>query len=195
MKTINTLLTLALVASLPARAQVFRPQTVNGAVLGSIAGAIIGNNSGDHNGARGALIGAAAGALLGSISADEPARRAPVPAPVVYAPARPSPLFGPVLIGGVTGAVIGNNSGRHNPWRGAAIGAGAGYVLYHIITPPAPRRVVGPPPPAVVVYEPSPVYSVASAPPPAPQSVTIINNYYYNTPATAMSHVNAMFGR
>jgi hypothetical protein len=45
------------------------PNTQQGAVaggaLGALAGAIIGNNSGGHNGAAGALIGAAAGAIAG----------------------------------------------------------------------------------------------------------------------------------
>ncbi len=49
----------------PVSAQVFRPETVNGAVLGGIAGAVIGNNSGslNHNAWKGAAIGAVAGLL------------------------------------------------------------------------------------------------------------------------------------
>jgi len=51
-----------------AQAQLFRPETINGAVIGGLAGAVIGNNSGDlhHNGARGAAIGAVAGAVIGT---------------------------------------------------------------------------------------------------------------------------------
>jgi uncharacterized protein YcfJ len=43
---------------------------------------------------------------------------------------RPEAVRGAAL-GGVAGAIIGNNSGalRHNTWRGAAIGAGTGLVL------------------------------------------------------------------
>lgn len=67
MKT-SVVLCLATLLCVSARAQVFRPETVNGAVLGGLAGAVIGNNSGDlhHNGARGAAFGAVAGALIGS---------------------------------------------------------------------------------------------------------------------------------
>jgi outer membrane lipoprotein SlyB len=188
MKTAASLLLLAFAAVLPARAQLFRPETVNGAVLGGIAGAIIGNNNGNHNGGQGALIGAAAGALLGSASADARDRRASVP--YTYVPSRPNPVLGPVLLGGLTGAIIGNNSGGHNPWRGAAIGAGTGYVLGRIAGERvAPRRVVTYTPAAVVVYASAPAVT------PAPQSVTIINNYYYSTPVTPLSDANAMFGR
>ncbi len=61
-------LSLALLVASPAQAQLFRPSTVNGAVIGGIAGAVIGNNSGDlgHNAVRGAAIGTVAGALIGS---------------------------------------------------------------------------------------------------------------------------------
>jgi hypothetical protein len=60
-------LCLALVVATSLRAQIFRPEAVNGAVLGGIAGAVIGNNSGDlrHNAWRGAAIGAGAGLILG----------------------------------------------------------------------------------------------------------------------------------
>jgi uncharacterized protein YcfJ len=66
-------LCLALLAAAPLSAQVFRPETVNGALLGGIAGAVIGHNSGslNHNGWQGAAIGAVAGGLIGSaVAAD-----------------------------------------------------------------------------------------------------------------------------
>lgn len=67
MKT-SIVLSLACLFCVSGHAQVFRPETINGAIIGGVAGAVIGNNSGDlhHNGARGAVIGAAAGALIGS---------------------------------------------------------------------------------------------------------------------------------
>lgn len=69
---------LALVSLASARAQVFRPEAVNGAVLGGIAGAVIGNNSGDlrHNAWKGAAIGAGAGLLLGEAIGNANASRA-----------------------------------------------------------------------------------------------------------------------
>jgi hypothetical protein len=189
------LLVLTLATAPLARAQIFRPETARGLALGAIAGAVIGNNSGDlgHNAWRGATLGAAVGGILGSAAADEHARRTQVPAPV--APPRPAsrgddPL-GPVLLGGITGAIIGNNSGNHNPWRGAVIGAGAGYVLGQLGEPER-RRASTPVYAAAPVVAPTPVVYAA----PAPQSVTIINNNYYG-PVTVspMATANAMFCR
>ncbi len=77
MKTLLSL-SLALLAVAPASAQVFRPETVNGALLGGIAGAVIGNNSGslNHNAWKGAAIGAGVGALIGSgVGRENEARR------------------------------------------------------------------------------------------------------------------------
>jgi len=55
---------------------------------------------------------------------------------------RPGAVNGAVL-GGVAGAIIGNNSGdlRHNAWRGAAYGAGAGLMLGSIADHAHERRV------------------------------------------------------
>ena len=63
------LLSLVSLALVPARAQLLRPEAVNGAVLGGVAGAVIGHNSGDlrHNGWKGAAIGAGAGLVLGQM--------------------------------------------------------------------------------------------------------------------------------
>ncbi len=187
MKTAATLLLLAL-AALPAQAQIFRPAAVNGAVLGGLAGAIIGNNSGGHNGARGALIGALAGGLLGS-AADEPHGYAPGAVWSGY-PSAPVARFdgfaGPVVFGGVAGAIIGHNNGRRNGWRGAAIGAEAGWLLSWLAEDRVVRETSLAP---AVVYASAPFVSV-----PAPAPVTIINNYY-SGPATPMGPANALFGR
>src|SRR5207302_1055341 len=69
MKTLFSLV-LGLLALAPAHAQLFGPRAANGALLGGIAGGIIGHNSGGnwrHDGWRGAAWGAGAGWLLGSI--------------------------------------------------------------------------------------------------------------------------------
>ncbi|MDF3057562.1 MAG: YMGG-like Gly-zipper [Rariglobus sp.] len=84
-KTLLAFLVVAL-AAIPARAQLFRPSVVQGAVLGGVVGAVIGHND-DRHGAEGAAIGAVAGALLGAALDRHDSR--PViaaPAPVVYAP-------------------------------------------------------------------------------------------------------------
>ncbi len=227
---------LGLLAAASARAQVFRSEAVNGAVLGGVAGAVIGNNSGslNHNAWKGAAIGAGAGLLLGQAvgNANDHARgsygdpRASgayiyrQPASVYigynhnrwhgygrdawydgyssYAPSYSVRYYAPasrfnyssaatngLWWGALAGGIIGHNSGefRHNGWRGAAWGAGVGWLLGSIADANRPT----------VVYEQPAV--VAPAPvAPAPQPVTVINNYYGNT-SSPMSSANALFGR
>jgi len=95
-------------------------------------------------------------------------------------------------LGALAGGVIGHNSGslHHNGWRGAAWGAGLGWLLGSVAD--ARRTPVYQQP--VYVQENAPAVQ-ASAPQPAPaaQPVTIINNYY-NAPAP-MSSANSLFGR
>lgn len=231
MKTIAAL-TLSLLALVPLQAQVFRPETVNGAVLGGIAGAVIGNNSGDlhHNAWKGAAIGAVAGGLIGSAVGEsrDYERRTQVPVPHGYSynrrptynsygsfgmygsygshgsygygyarPTyyysdygyrRPSYASSGLFWGGLTGAIIGNNSHHRNSWRGAAWGAGAGLLIGAIADENARAREER----VFVVPETQP----AAATPPAqstPQNVTIINNYYGGS--SPMSSANGMFGR
>jgi outer membrane lipoprotein SlyB len=210
MKTIVGL-ALSLLALVPVKAQVFRPETVNGAVLGGIAGAVIGNNSGDlhHNAWKGAAIGTVAGALIGSAVADsnDYHRRTQVPVPSGYYSGyysyrpynhaygyrsyyRPSYASRGLLLGGITGAIIGNNSHHHNAWRGAAWGAGAGLVLGALADEESryyDDRVV------VVPAASEPAATPATAPAQSPQNVTIINNYYGNS--SPMGTANGMFGR
>ena len=100
-----------------------------------------------------------------------------------------------LLLGALAGGIIGHNSGdfRHNGWRGAAWGAGAGWLLGSVIDANRRPGVYGSPAP-VVVQQAAPVAQVAAPAVQAqPQQVTIINNYYGN--ATPMSGVNGMFGR
>lgn len=223
---------LALGAAVSVSAQVFRPAVANGAALGAVAGAIIGHNDGRH-GWEGAAYGAAAGALLGAMVGEPrddqwrhdtqvPVPRRPVFGPNVRRHHYPAPR-GPggwaghdrgyrggdyarrgAFWGGLTGAVIGHNDGRHG-WEGAAYGVGAGWVLGGIIDrdvrgrgygygydrgPRIRRQVRDYDEPVAVVYvnEPQP-----AAPAAAPQQVTIINNYY--AAPTAMTSANGLFGR
>jgi len=224
MKTIVAL-TLSLLALAPLHAQVFHPETVNGAVLGGLAGAVIGNNSGDlhHNAWRGAAIGAVAGGLIGSAVGEsrEYEHRTQVPVPSGYYSYRPSygrgfygyrgyygysqpyyysdygygrPSYAStgLLLGGLTGAIIGNNSHGHNAWRGAAWGAGAGLLLGAI----ADQNVRESDERAAAVQDAEAAAAVqnAAATQSAPQNVTIVNNYYSGS-STPMSSANGMFGR
>ena len=207
---------LAVLALVPGRAQIFRPEAVNGALLGGIAGA-------------GLLLGAAVGDANDGRTRVAPAPRdlyvlRQSPAPVVYggySSGRHGHVYDRgyarygyersyggygfdghygggygsgsgaaqgVLLGGLAGGIIGHNSGefRHNGWRGAAWGAGIGWLLGSVADGYRQPVIYDSPP---VVYRP------AAQPPAAqPQPVTIINNYY-NAPATPMSSANGLFGR
>ncbi len=210
MKTALTLC-LALLALPPASAQVFGPRTASGAVFGGMTGALIGRHSGSlgHSAWRGAGYGVGAGLLFGAAAdhyyLQRMATRVPVPSsyyprayvyrevPVGYyhepiyadevGAGRSSYATQGLLLGALTGAILGNNSGSlgHNAWRGAAYGAGAGLLLGaladHQARPPAEsatRTVVSAPPPAPAVT-------------PAPAAPA--------APATPMTSANALFGR
>ena len=98
-----------------------------------------------------------------------------------------------LLLGALAGGIIGNNSGefRHNGWRGAAWGAGLGWLLGSVAD--ANRRAVTYQRAPVVVPQASVAVPAQPAAQPAPQPITIINNYY-NTPSP-MSGANGLFGR
>lgn len=233
---------LGLLALAPASAQVFRPETVNGALLGGIAGAVIGNNSGslNHNAWKGAAIGAGVGAVIGSaVGRDNDLRTNTQVRASYYGHGSPylyrdtptvvyrsygrggyyggyygggyygsgdyygggyyggSSASNGLVLGALAGGIIGHNSGsfRHNGWRGAAWGAGIGWLLGSVAD--ANRRAVVWDRP-VYVEQAQPVVvqqaPVQQAQPAAqPQQVTIINNYYGN--AAPMSQANGLFGR
>ena len=187
---------LALLALVPAQAQIFRPESNGGVVLGGIAGAIIGNNSGSlhHNAWQGAAIGAGVGLLFGSALGEtryQPGAYVYRDSPYYYdsgpgyAYDRPDYAATGTLLGGIAGAIIGNDSHGHNAWRGAAIGAGAGYLFGSIAESNVRRR-------AAVAAQ---VVAASPAPAPAPQNVTVINNYYGNSAPAPMAQANALFGR
>jgi uncharacterized membrane protein len=93
--------------------------------------------------------------------------------------------------GGLAGAIIGHNTGafRHNAWRGAAWGAGTGWLLGTLADANRRARYL----PAEVMPA-APLAPAAPAAPAQPQQVTIINNYY-NAPTTPMAAANGLFGR
>jgi len=82
MKTLLVTVSLAVAGISSAHAQVFRPSVGNGAVVGAVAGGLIGGHNGDRW-AEGAIIGGVAGALIGAaLSPQQPVyHSAP---PVVY---------------------------------------------------------------------------------------------------------------
>ena len=91
------------------------------------------------------------------------------------------------LLGGIAGAIIGHNDGRHG-WEGAAYGLGAGYLLGSLADARSRRD-------DVMVRERAYVPVVQAPAASAPAQVTIINNYYSTPAATPMSAANGLFGR
>ena len=88
MKTLLVTVSLALAGISSAQAQIYRPAVGNGAVVGAVAGGLIGGHNGDRW-AEGAIIGGVAGALIGAaVSQPEPVYRQPAPQ-VVYNPPAP----------------------------------------------------------------------------------------------------------
>jgi uncharacterized protein YcfJ len=244
MKITVALLALA-IATQTVHAQFIRPETAGGALLGGIAGAVIGNNSGDlgNNPWRGAAIGTVAGGLIGSAvgrSRDNYYSHE-VPTPhsrthyrygsrhysgyhggyynrydrggyysPMYSSYREPLYYGSsydryssgnssnrastgVLLGGIAGAIIGNNSGdlRNNAWRGAAIGAGSGWLLGTIADQRARARDREQ---SVVVEGASDTATTTQAPVQTVPQTVIINNNYYGT-SSNMSSANSLFGR
>jgi len=95
-----------------------------------------------------------------------------------------------LLLGALAGGIIGHNSGTlgHRAWRGAAWGAGAGWLL-GTLADSRRRAVVSEAP---VILQTAPAAPVQAAAPAQPQQITIINNYYNASP---MSAANGLFGR
>lgn len=98
-----------------------------------------------------------------------------------------------LLFGALAGGIIGNNSGslRHDTWRGAAWGAGLGWLLGSIADANRRPAVYAAPAANSVVTAPASMNTAAAATA-QPQQVTIINNYYSQSP---MSGANSLFGR
>lgn len=201
MKTCFALLS-ALLAGVSASAQVFRPSVVDGALLGGIAGAVIGHNSGslNHSAGKGAAIGAGVGALLGAAAGEPAAYDARVPEGYVYRSRVNGGYAADGLwLGAVAGGVIDHRHGHAHGrwgWRGAAWGAGAGWLLGSVLDADYGYRRANDDygyPRQVFVAQPPLVVPPAAPPAPAPQQVTIINNYYGS--ASPLAGANALFGR
>ena len=207
------ILTLGLSVALPMQAQLFTPESLTGAALGGLTGAIIGHNTGRHGG-EGAAIGAGAGLLLGSLAYQARREREYYSSPTYsyyspgysyygyYSPGyetsyyyRPNYAWTGAALGGITGAIIGHNSGRHGA-EGAAIGAGAGLLLGSIAESEARQREALYSLQAPIGYQVVPVSEVVPARP--AQQATSPSKQNSFTPATSsssMSSANRLFGR
>lgn len=95
MKTLLLTLSLAAAGVSTAHAQIYSPAVTRGAVLGGIAGALIGGHNHDRWG-EGAVIGAAAGALLGAV-VDQPQPRTVVYSQPQTVPCAPTVVSTPYV--------------------------------------------------------------------------------------------------
>ncbi|HVS51795.1 MAG TPA: YMGG-like glycine zipper-containing protein [Opitutaceae bacterium] len=105
-----------------------------------------------------------------------------------YAPS-PSAAANGLWLGALAGAIIGNNSGglHHDGWRGAAWGAGIGWLLGTAVD--ANRRAAVDAP--ATTTAPVVISSAPQATPLATSRAAAIDS----APATPMSGANALFGR
>jgi uncharacterized membrane protein len=204
-------LALALLAAVPGRAQVFGPNATTGALLGGLAGGIIGHNNHNQTG-RGIAIGAASGLILGSIADQanyDSYQRTQVAAPGYYVYretpsyyysdgadtdydygyARPNYAVSGALLGGLAGGIIGYNN-HYQTGRGILIGAASGLLLGSIAEQAARDREMAAERP---VYVSAPAEQAPA--PAAPELPTQVAPAATTTPASSMSSANSLFGR
>ncbi len=156
MKTLLVTVSLAVAGISSAHAQVFRPSVGNGAVVGAVAGGLIGGHNGDRW-AEGAIIGGVAGALIGAaISPQQPVYHSPPP--VVYqTPASYGQhVYGPAGTTVVQNAPMVQNAPTIYEQAPPQVVHAAPQVVY---VESAPRVVYVPAPSPRVVYAPRPVVS------------------------------------
>ena len=141
-----------------AQGQVFGPEAVGGALLGSLLGGIAGSHGHGLSG-RGAAIGAGVGLVAGAVVgeaqrqsyyASQPSYCPPAPCAqpgcgYVYQPAmaygpaaRPNYAVSGTLLGALAGGLVG--SAEHRGWEGADIGAASGLVLGSVTEAAAEHR-------------------------------------------------------
>jgi uncharacterized protein YcfJ len=139
-----------------ASAQLFSPESFQGAWVGALIGGVVGGDRHHGFSGEGAAIGAGVGLVTGALIGESHRQRyynAPYAYPAApgygyapvytYAPSRPNYAVGGTLIGAASGALIGEGtSGR--PGRGAAIGAAAGLVLGSVAEHEARNREMAP---------------------------------------------------
>jgi uncharacterized protein YcfJ len=201
-------LVFALLAAVPGRAQIFGPNATGGALLGGLAGGIIGYNNHNQTG-RGIAIGAASGLILGSI-ADQAnynsyqATQVQRPDYYVYRQpssyyysdytdegySRPNYAVSGALLGGLAGGIIGYNN-HNQTGRGIAIGALSGLILGSLAEHAAREREAAAAPPVVFSAPEQPAAAVSAPAQTAPASA----DGAAGPMPSPMSGANNLFGR
>ncbi len=148
MKTLLVTVSLAVAGISSAHAQVFRPSVGNGAVVGAVAGGLIGGHNGDRW-AEGAIIGGVAGALIGAAIAPQQPVYHSAP-PVVYQ----TPANYGQQVYAPSGTTVVQNAPVVYEQAPAQVVQSAPQVVY---VESAPRVVYVPAPAPRVVYAPQPV--------------------------------------
>jgi hypothetical protein len=188
-------LALALLATGPAHAQIFGPNATGGALLGGLAGGIIGHN--DHNQTgRGIAIGAASGLILGSIAdqanyqsyqgTQAPGYYDSGYADTGYGYGRPNYAASGALLGGLAGGIIGYKN-HYQTGRGILIGSLSGLILGSIADQAAREREVA----AVRTV----VVTAPVQPAPAPLTQEPPPQVAPAAPVSPMGSANSLFGR
>ncbi len=180
-------LSLMFVATLvPMTTKASHDSAARGALIGGVAGAIIGSSGDRHDVLAGAAFGAAAGALLGAASDDSHGYRHGYG----YAGSRG---HGRLSVSYGIGYGHGGYYSHHRPYRRYGHRSWAYPSVYYSYSRPvyAPVNYVEAVPVQTVQAEPQPAATQQAQP--APQNVTIINNYYGGS--SGMGTANSMFGR
>lgn len=143
----------AVSAAMPARAQLFGPESLSGAFLGTFIGGMAGSDCHHGFSGEGAAIGAGVGFIAGALVGEVNRRAYYQPSPYVYyppapvaqpgygyvapatvytyapppPPLRPNYAVGGTAVGALAGGLIG--AANHKGWEGAGIGAASGLVV------------------------------------------------------------------
>ncbi len=167
MKTILVTVSLALAGVATTQAQVFRPSVGGSAVVGAVAGGLIGGHNGDRW-AEGAVIGAAAGALIGAAMTPQEPVYASQP-PVYQAPVYGQQVYGQQVYGQQP---VYTTQGGTTVVQAPAVPNAQVVPDAPVVYQQAPVQVVQPQPQVVyvesaprVVYVPAPAPRVVYAPP------------------------------
>src|SRR4051812_18327883 len=163
MKTLLVTLSIALAGVSSTQAQIFQPSVGNGAVVGAVAGGLIGGHNHDRW-AEGAVLGGVAGALIGAaMSPQQPVYQSPPP--VYQAPVYGQQVYGQQVYG-QPGTVVQN--APVVPMAPTIVDANGQVVQTqpqvvqtqpNVVYVESAPRVVYAPAPAPVYYAPAPVVS------------------------------------
>lgn len=172
------------------QAQLFSPESLGGALVGGVAGGLIGGHR--HRG-EGIAIGAGTGLVLGALTSSYGNRYDGPYAPEYYYSPRPYYALSGTVLGGIAGGAIG--AATHNTGAGIAIGAGAGLLLGSVADHEARKRATLSPyyPPVTYVMSMAPATVLTTTP--VVSQMQPVQAAPSAPPPSRMTAANALFGR